>query len=251
MHLSAINEQDVLLSAICNGTRSSNASIAVYQRNRFAQAERALAISFPLIAALLGEGFSTLAYRFLLQHPPIQSDWGEWGQLLPDYISQQAELNDLPYLRECAQLDWAAHTIERCDNDEFIQTSLRILSEDSANTACFELNRNIALLSTSFPVYAIWKMHQPDEDSDAWRERATSELQNAPHTEYLALSRTHWRTQVTPISKAEYFFMKAIMQHKNLTELLLTVENMEFQFSDWLVAALNHKWLHTIQRLPA
>lgn len=246
-----MNEQDMLLSAICAGARSSDAAIAVYQRNRFAQAERALAISFPLIAALLGEGFSALVYRFVLQHPPTQSDWGEWGAVLPEYISQQTELAHLPYLMDCAQLDWAAHTIERNNNDVFLQTSLAQLAEQSADELVMVLNRNIALLSTPFPLYAIWKMHQPNEEGSTWSQRAARELQSAPHMEYLVLSRTQWRTQVTPISEAEYLFMQAILQGKNLTELLLVVEGTEFQFSDWLLAAINHQWLHAIRRLPA
>lgn len=74
-----MNDQQTLLEKILASTLSIDPGIAIYQRNRWAMAERALSISFPTVHQLLGEGFATLARKFLIAHPNSQADWGGWG----------------------------------------------------------------------------------------------------------------------------------------------------------------------------
>jgi len=89
------NNQQKLLEAIWRDDSSeidksefSTQGIDIYRRNLFANAQRALSITFPTVFELLDSSISkNLVYQFLRLSPPSQGDWGQWGADFPNFIS--------------------------------------------------------------------------------------------------------------------------------------------------------------------
>lgn len=237
------NSQENLLKAICNQSLSFNPRIAVYQRNRWALAERALAISFPTIAKLIGDSFSLLTREFLFAHPNEFSDWGEWGEKLPDFIANQVSTSHLAYLPNVAALDWCIHKIERTDNDEPISESISLLSELDPSLIGIKFNTNIRFLWTNHPIFEIWQMHQPNEEFSKWSESAREKLQNLSSQNCVVVSRSQWKAIPTVISSNEYKFMSALLRGGSLLDALTSTENTDFDLSIWLPNALSNAWI--------
>lgn len=245
------NAQEALLKAICSPGLSLNPRIAVYQRNRWAQAERALAISFPTVAKLLGEGFSGLSREFLLAYPNRFSDWGEWGEELSEFIANQISTSHLAYLPETALLDWCIHGVERAESTGFASESIALLSEQNPAQVGIKCNTNIRFLWTYHPAFEIWKMHQEDEDFSEWSERAREKLA-APTAlpACILISRPYWKATLTPIRHSEYTFISSILRGNSLLVALTDVENTDFDFTSWLPNALTNGWIAEFYPLP-
>ncbi len=246
------NSQENLLKAICNPSLSLNPRIAVYQRNRWALAERALAISFPTIAKLVGDSFSLLTKEFLFAHPNEFSDWGEWGEAFPDFIAAQVSTSHLAYLPEAALLDWCIHIAERAQNVEFLTESIALLSELNPADVGFKFNPHIRFIWTHHPAFEIWKMHQADADFSVWSEKAREKLHHLNSSpQCLLISRRHWRAIPTPIRDSEYKFMSSLLRGNSLLSALNKLHDTDFNFSAWLSNALSNGWVTKFYPLTA
>lgn len=243
-----MNDQQLLLQQICARQLSSNPHIAVYQRNRWALAERALSISFPTIFQLVGEGFSGLAREFLFEYPNHQADWGDWGQEFPNFIRQRIIDPAMNYLGDCAQLDWIIHKIERHDNTTVNYESLMLLEKVDADNLYLRINPNLELLLSNFPLYAIWKMHQPNENLIHWSDMAKDVLaKNSGVPEHLVIFRESWRAKPLPICKNEFTFMCSLKNGDSLAKALDITEQTDFNFTEWFMDAVKYHWISSIQ----
>jgi hypothetical protein len=243
-----MNDQQQLLKQICAHQLSSDPYIAVYQRNRWALASRALSISFPTIFQLLGEGFSGLAREFLFDYPNHQADWGDWGAEFPTFISQRTMEPAMDYLGDCAQLDWIIHNIERHDNATVNYESLTLLEKVNAESLYLRINPNLELLLSNFPLFAIWKMHQPNENLTHWADVAKDVLaKHGNDPEHLVIFRDNWRAKPLPICESEFAFMRCLKNGDSLAKALDTTEHTDFNFTEWLMDAVKFHWISSIQ----
>ena len=63
-----------------------------YLPSRRANAQRALAITYPTVVQLLGDdAFGVLSQRLLNQSPHGRADWGAWGEGFAACLAQQPE----------------------------------------------------------------------------------------------------------------------------------------------------------------
>ncbi len=242
-----MNDQQTLLEKILASTLSIDPGIAIYQRNRWAMAERALSISFPTVYQLLDEGFSTLVRKFLLTHPNSHADWGNWGEKFPAFIKTTPLETELPYLSDCASLDWHIHVVERNNNSVMDASSFALLENTNPEIIHLALNENIAFIKSNYPLYAIWKMHQPDENFSHWKEIAREHLYKTPNnTEHLIIFRTDWKATPLPVIENEYIFMQQLRNRKSLSIALDALANTDFNFTEWLLCAVKCHWISSI-----
>jgi Putative DNA-binding domain len=243
-----MNDQQTLLEKILASTLSIDPGIAIYQRNRWAMAERALSISFPTVHQLLGEGFATLARKFLIAHPNSQADWGDWGAEFPDFISKIIVEPAMHYVSDCAKLDWIIHTIERRDNINLNYESLTLLDKVDAGNLYIRINTNLELLLSKYPLYAIWKMHQPNENLAHWSDIAKHALtQNTSDPEHLVIFRDNWRAKPLPICNSKFTFMRSLKNGNSLATALDATEHTDFNLTEWLMDAVKFHWISSIQ----
>lgn len=242
-----MNDQQVLLEKILSTTLSTDPCIAVYQRNRWATAERSLSISFPTVYQLLGEGFGVLARKFLIAEPNTHADWGDWGENFSAYIKTTPLEHTLPYLSDCATLDWLIHSIERNNNSIMDTSSLALLENTIPEKIYIAPNKNIALIKSDYPLYAIWKMHQAEEDSAHWEEIAKEHYHKENRdTEHLIIFRKEWRAIPLPINEGEYIFMENLNNGYSLSEALDSIIKTDFNFTEWLLCAVKNHWISSI-----
>lgn len=213
--------------------------IEVYRRNLLASAARALEISFPTISQLLGrESMQALAALYYDDYPLTAADWGEWGEHLAIWLSQQEILHDIPYLADVAKLDWLCHSIERSEAPENTATSIAMLDVADSNILQLKPTNHLAVMVSRFPLWEIWQAHHAEQESRAgWLDLANQPLPKCAQ-QYLLISRELWRASPSVIPQEQYLFFHTLFQGNTLASAITPISNMELQELPWLNSAL-------------
>lgn len=232
--------------ALAGWSRGDSApGLAAYRSNGAALAERALEAAFPTLARLVGaESFGALARDFWHHHPPRRGDLGEWGAELPAFVAASPQLADEPYLGDSARLDWCVHAAARAADAPAGALALERLAEADPARLRFVLAPGAALVTSAWPVVAVWQAHQPSALEDPF----------APAREAFVAGRAEcafvWRdaslrVQVERIDAADAAFIGALLERRSV-EAALEVSGSAFSFDRWLAQALRSQWLAAV-----
>jgi hypothetical protein len=216
--------------------------LGAYRANAGANAERALAATYPTVQALLGEeAFAGLARACWNACPPAHGDMARFGESLPGFIEAEQRLADLPYLADVARLEALIAQAEcAADAEPAPQTFERLASEDPERLR-FALAPGFAVLRSPHPVVAIWRAHQPGENADAWFETARHAMQ-AGQGEAALVWRQGWKAQVQAIDEAAARWGELLCAGASLGQALSQAPQA-FGFEPWLLQALPQGWV--------
>ncbi|MGH6647724.1 HvfC/BufC family peptide modification chaperone [Aquabacterium sp.] len=224
--------------------------LAAYQGNATATAERALAAAYPTVQALLGEealaGLARLLWR---QHPPRHGDLTAWGDALPDCLARLPEVQDWPYLPDCARLDWARHTAEHAADALFDPESLSLLGTHDPNELAIELRPSLSVLRSDWPLVTLWEAHQPATNPTSLA--ALREAVAAQRAETAVVWRRHWRAEVVALpqaSMASWMISLASGPSRPLSSLLDQALT-DFDLGAWLELALRQGWIWRVTQI--
>jgi hypothetical protein len=222
--------------------------LQAYTDHADAAAERALAVSFPTVLALLGaQTFGQLARLFWRAAPPQQGDWALWGEGLADSIAHHPDLAEWPYLPDCARLDLAVAHAERAHDRVLDEASLYLLAQSDPDTLQLELMPGCTLVSSPYPIATIWQAHQPQTTSaspEPCLMSAREALQRG-QGEHALVWRSGWRGQVQSVDAASACFVQAIQRGVSLARSLV-LAGTAFAFDAWLVHTLQAQRLWRI-----
>ncbi len=225
-------------------------AMSAYRGNAGAMAERALRASFPTVAALVGsESFAALARHFWHVHPPERGDLGEWGGALPGFICTSEQLLDVPYLPDCARLDWALHRAMRAAEASpatpaGTASMLRALAHVDPACLCLRLATGAAIVSSAYPIATLWLAHQGRLPFEV--ARAALGTQQAEHA--FVWRDAQGRVHVQGLTAADATFTSALLQSRPLSAAL-DEAGPAFAFDRWLAQALDAQWLAAHQQV--
>ncbi|MEH6357825.1 MAG: DNA-binding domain-containing protein [Pseudomonadales bacterium] len=243
---SVMNSQSALVSAIYGHSSDQifdTNGLTVYQNSLAANADRALAISFPTIQQLVGEqGFSHLSNAFLHDFPLIRGDWGEWGREFPAWLEANEQLQDYPYFSDCAQLDWCCHVSERATDETLDVESLGLLADGHAYQLKLRCSSSVKLVTSAYPIVDIWNAHHLYEGEAQTAEHALAlAAQNLAQqaAQNALVWRPQWKAQVRAISTAEILWYHLLQQGESIGAALDELHDSDFSFESWLPDALS------------
>ena len=115
----------------------------IYHVHYQATLRDALALTFPVVMRLVGDGFfNSMADMFTAVHLPTQPCLAEYGEVFPDFIAEYEPARSLPYLSDVALFEWVLNIAAQ-------QTPFEGVSFHSP-----------------YPIGQIWKTNQPDYTGD-------------------------------------------------------------------------------------
>lgn len=239
--------------ALAGWLRSPEAALTrrglqAYGANGSAGAERALAASFPTVQALVGEeAFAGLARACWRAHPPERGDLAWFGQVLPSFIEGDERLVELPYLADCARLDWQVAQAESAADAAGDAQGWPLLSEEDPAALAFVLAPGWAVLRSAWPVATLWQAHHaPDERGF---EPAREALQRG-EGEAALVWREGWKGLVQRLSPAEAAWCEALADGASIGEALQRAgQGGGFDFEPWLLQGLQRSWVLGVRRL--
>jgi hypothetical protein len=248
-----MNPQQRLLTLIWNNDPTSSTKaikesgfdtrgINIYRRNLFANAQRALSITFPTIYQLLDSDVNEeLVSGFLTSCPPDQGDWTQWGETFPHFIAVNQIAHEYAYLPDCAALDWHIHCALHGKDQVLDHASLVLLGSAEPENINIIFNENVALIKTNFPIRCIFDAHHHPEEQQRKLAMAQAKmaLKTKPKEQVVMISRPEFQPKVTTLTDSDAEFMFCLKAGKSLAESLDTVSHYEdFSFEKWLVAAI-------------
>ena len=148
---------------------SAASRLAVYRHHVLTTLTTVLNETYPVVTRLVGEGFFAYAAdTFVRRHPPGWPCLFEYGAGFAAFLAAFPPCRELVYLPDVARLEWAMHAaLHAEDTPAADREALRKVAPDALGGVTLRLDPSLTLLSSPWPVDAIWRANQPGADANA------------------------------------------------------------------------------------
>lgn len=242
--------QDEFLSAVLSPVPAVAAGLRLYQLNRQALVNRALAVTFPVTQLLLGAGFDSAAQQFIQSRPLQSADWALVGQDFPLWLEQQAELQSVAYVSAIALLEWQIFHLQRAADPHIDITSLRLLEHYSTDELSVQVHPLCVSMQSGFPLYQIWLYHQLPSDP-AQLTAIRHALSLTDYVEHILLTRPQFKAEITRLTPDQMDMFNLCRAGCSLSQLLQALAARNLDFSQWLAQMLKIGAVTGFSLLPA
>lgn len=199
--------------------------IQIYRNHLSVSLGECLAATFPVLNALVGEGFfAQTARRFASEFPPSSPVLCEYGEAFPGYLVQAAGADDFAYLADVGAFEWAISRAYHADDAAPLRAeALLTVPETDRGGIVLALHPSARLIASDYPILDIWRAHQPgasDERVDLGRGGACLLVWRQGLD-------VGWRT----LTAAEARFVQSLMSRCSLADACASAlaEDSEFQ----------------------
>ncbi|MGE7958093.1 putative DNA-binding domain-containing protein [Pseudomonas sp. NPDC089530] len=198
-------------------TASDRRRFARYRSGLWRHQEQSLALTYPVIKALVGDDFfRTLAGAYGRRYPSRHPDLGMFGERLATFLGEYLPVASYPYFAAVASLEWAIHCASRAGEATALNAqALSALSAQELDVQRFTLSPGSALLTSEWPVVAIWAAHRHDG-------------QRMPPVNRCACTalvyRKGWNVEVREIESWEGAALVRLLEGATLGEALLSAQ---------------------------
>lgn len=167
--------------------------VKVYQNNAREIFRKTLMAAYPVVERLVGEVcFRSLALRYMREHPSASGDLQGFGRAFPSFLSTLYAGTRYAYLPDVASLEWACEEAHLAPDDAPLDPRrLGRIDNDDLPTVRFEIARGSHLVTSPYPILAIWRTNQPGNE-------ATVELSSGP--QHVVVLRRAGDVEMYPIS---------------------------------------------------
>lgn len=140
------------------------ARLAVYRNNVVGSLVDALADTFPVVQALVGDAFfRAMAAVFVRRSPPRSRILAHYGQEMPAFIEGFEPAHSLPYLADMARLELACVRAFHAADAEPVAEAVvaqALASGERIGELRFGLHPSLSLLRSASAVASLWAAHQ-------------------------------------------------------------------------------------------
>lgn len=177
----------------------------VHRNNIAVSLVDALADTFPVCLALVGEQFfRPMAHAFVRNHPPKSPVLAWYGDAFPDFVSHFLAAASVPYLTDVARLEWAwVRSYHAADADALDAGAPGALlaNPDGLPGLRMRFHPSVQIISSQYAIVSIWGAHQ------GWRKL---DAVNPYLPEATLVARTGIEVTCIPISAAQATLFQAL-----------------------------------------
>lgn len=154
--------------AICGQQYPPTGALDIYSNNYRGNLQDALAAAYPIVEQIVGaEFFRMLARKFIEQHPSRSGNLHDYGSELAQLLATFPPAQSLAYIADVAMLDWACHRAYFAEDiAPFDLTRLQSIPAERYADLVWRCHPACHLISSPYPLLAIWQAHQPGADPD-------------------------------------------------------------------------------------
>lgn len=254
-----MDEQQVFATALLNpehpcpaGVCSWNdtdttARFGVYRNNVIASLIDALADSFTVTRALVGDDFfRAMARQFVVQHPPQDKRLAYYGNVLPDFIANFQPAAGLPYLGWVARLEMSwIEAYHAADAAPLAPTTIQraLADPETLPEISVTLHPSLQVIASPYAIVSLWAAHQDLLD-------ITGVDPGTPETALVL--RDGLEVNLFQLDTGSHEFLTALMQGENLGGAMAAAQKFrpDFDPAELLTLLIRHQAitdLHTSQ----
>jgi hypothetical protein len=190
---------------------------ARYRSGLWRHQEQSLALTYPVIKALVGDHFfRSLAYDYGRRYPSRHPDLGMFGERLPTFLDQYPSVAPYPYFAAVASLEWALHLASHARKATALDPrSLATMSSAELDIQRFTLSPGCGLLPCEWPVVKIWAAHrQQSQPLPSVNRHACTAL----------VYRNGWSVEAREVEPWEAAALERLAQGTTLGEALIAAQ---------------------------
>jgi len=193
-------------AGLCSRNGADPASrFAVYRNNVQSSLINALADSYPVVMALVGEEFFRAMASLYVQHfPPISPILNDYGQDFGSFIQGFSPAASVPYLADMARLERlrinAYHAADATPLSPE-QIGVYLAAPETLNTLQVHLHPSVAVLNSSHAVVSLWEAHQGE---------GQLEQVDPTQAEAALVLRLHWQVELFRIDIGTLVFIQSL-----------------------------------------
>jgi hypothetical protein len=206
--------------------------VSIYRNTSRIALTNALRLNYPTVQCLVGEDFfAAAADIFIIKEPPRTAWLDVYGIGFPEFLQGFAPAAALRYLPDVARLERAvSRALHAADRETVTPVHLASIDPLAAGGLCFTPHPSVSLLSSDYPVDAIWRAVLARDDAAI----AAIDLATGPIS--LLIERKAGGIEVTRIDEQRRRFAEALFAGRPLAVALETADTAEAP--GWLAAHL-------------
>ena len=212
---------------------------AVYRNNIRLTRMAALNNAFPLVRNIVGdEFFDGLAREYAITHDSASGDLNQYGRAFPPFLARFEPAGELPYLPDCARLDWQCHlACQAADGARLDPAQLGSVAPEHHGRVRLATQAGVALLASPYPLAQIWRVNQAGYEGDMRIDFSGGE-------QHAMVLRDGFEARVEALGRGEHAFLAAVMADRTLGAALdrALEDDNEFDFpaafAGWLAAGI-------------
>jgi len=192
---------------------SVDVAIGVYRNNFRGNLHDTLAGAYPVIEQLVGKDFFRLVTRqYMALYPSRSGNLHYYGAEMAEFVASFEPVQGLPYLPDVAALEWACHRAWFAEDAEVLDIDkLAQLAPGQYSDMILHIHPACHLVSSRYPVAAIWHVHQPGAKDDFHIE-----LDSGPC--FALVNRRKDVVEVSELAEAEAAWLREILAGLSLGE---------------------------------
>jgi hypothetical protein len=201
--------------------------IDVYRNNFLEGHRKALAATYPVVAALVGDAcFRTLAYDYARGFPSRAGGLAQFGGEFSFFLRALYAATEHAYLIDVARFEWAHADALNCADATPLDLQ-RLAGAADADELTFTFHPSARLVRSAFPVLAIWQAHQDERDF---------QIDLSAGEDRLLIHRPLLDVEVLSLDVAQYAFVEELYHRQPLAHALDHALSLDANFD--LTAAL-------------
>jgi hypothetical protein len=159
---------DTAAASICGHILGNGAAperrLAIYRHNAVEGFLKTLQATFPTIVRLSGEAwFRQIGRKYMRRYPSRSGNVHYVGERFATFLDAELAGSDYEYFVDVARLEWAyQEVLVAADHPTFELSALALVAPDDYGSLRFKAHPAMRLVSSRFPVLAIWKANQAD-----------------------------------------------------------------------------------------
>jgi hypothetical protein len=212
----------VLAANLADGLEPAD-RLSVYRNTSRTTLIKALRLNFPAIERLVGEEFfAATSEAFITREPPGTAWLDLYGRGFPEFLQGFEPAATLAYLPDVARLECAVGRALRASDLEPLELA-RLASIDGSEQARirFTLHPSVSLLSSPYPVDAIWRAVLARDDA------ALAAIDLDAGIVRLLTERYSGEVAVTRLDESRWSFAEALFRGDALATALEACGNLD------------------------
>lgn len=197
--------------------------LSIYRNTSRTTLTNALRLNYPAVQRLVGEEFFAAAVDTFITNQPPNTAWLDlYGNGFPNFLQSFPPAEELPYLSDVARLEQAVGLALHADDAEpLVPSQLADVAPAAHARICFTPHPSVSLLSSKYPVDAIWRAVLARDDA------AMGAIDLHAGSVWLLIERSAGGIGVTRMGEREWRFAEALFAGRSLSSALEAADGPE------------------------
>lgn len=206
--------------------------LSIYRNTSRSALTKALRLNYPAVHSLVGDDFfAAAADAFIVREPPHSAWLDLYGGVFPEFLAGFEPAAALAYLADVARLERSvSRAFHAHDADPLDCSRLANLEPSVQGRVCFTPSPTVSLLSSAYPVDAIWRAVLAKDDG------ALAAMDLSSGAVHLLIERCAGEVGVTRLDEGRWKFAEALFSGRSLAAALALADDPDA--ATWLAAHL-------------